>query len=70
VAQSHRYNDSDNAVRLPGYGLVNISAQYEINNNLKVQTKIENILDKKHTTVADFNSPGRASYISISYQST
>jgi vitamin B12 transporter len=70
LAQSHSYNDRDNAVRLPGYGLINFSAQYEINNNLKVQTKIENILDKKHTTVADFNSPGRASYISISYQST
>lgn len=67
-------------VEIPGYGTIDILASYEINDDLKVNFAINNLLDKKYVkyingaghktneTLEDLTEPGRNISASISYQ--
>ncbi len=67
LAQSARYDDQANNMRLGGYGLVNLRASWSLDRHWKLQGRIENLFDRDYETVATYNSPGRGLYLSLRY---
>ena len=47
-AQSHYYADETNLVTMPGYGKVNLFANYNPTENLEIFAKMENAFDKQY----------------------
>jgi vitamin B12 transporter len=63
------YNENWEAisVKLSSFNLVNLSASYQINNQLKLQARIDNLLDKQYEIAKHYNTQGRALYLGIIY---
>jgi len=57
MLSSHRYNDPANAQRLAGYGLLNLTADYSINSQWKLQARLNNALNKEYVLAMDGNTP-------------
>jgi vitamin B12 transporter len=64
------YRSSANAVDgntvvvpLDDFGVVDINARYQINQNVEFYARVENALDEDYQEINDFNSPQRGSYI-------
>lgn len=53
--------------RMPGYGLLNLSASYPLMRELRVFGRIENALDKEYQTVDGYNTLERTFYLGLSY---
>ncbi|HWK49852.1 MAG TPA: TonB-dependent receptor, partial [Steroidobacter sp.] len=52
-------------VLLGDYTLVNLGADYQINDRLNVYGRIENLLDELYEEVYTYRTPGRAAYLGI-----
>lgn len=68
--ESGRYDNG--GTRLPGYGLLDLSANYALNDQLSVAAKITNVLDKDYTVnllgASDrYNTEGRQAKLTIRY---
>lgn len=78
VASSLRYNDPANQFKLAGYGLLNFTADYKINQDWKIQGRVNNVLDKNYTLSTsasafgvndpDYNTPGTNLFVSLRWQ--
>ncbi|MCK5719991.1 MAG: TonB-dependent receptor [Thiomargarita sp.] len=68
LAQSSRYDDVNNTTRLGGYGIFNITSTNQINKNLSLRLRVENIFDKQYETSYLYNSFGRFWFLSLHYQ--
>ena len=59
-------------IRLPGYGLANLSTSTSINNKFKFSLKLENIFDKDYFTAATSNAfylnQGRSVWMRLNYE--
>ena len=59
-------------IKLPGYGLANLSTSTSINNKLKFSLKLENIFDKDYFTAATSNAfylnQGRSVWMRLNYE--
>ena len=58
---SHVFAGSDNAVKLPGYTRFDLGLFYQVNEFVRAQINIENLLDRRYIATADNNnniSPG------------
>ncbi|MBT3302549.1 MAG: TonB-dependent receptor [Bacteroidetes bacterium] len=60
------YGALDNEL-LAGYALANLSARYELKNNLAIGFKIENLFDTKYTEINGFSTRGRGCYFNVRY---
>jgi catecholate siderophore receptor len=60
IYRSDMYAAIDNTVTLPAYTRVDAAAYYTLNNHLRLQANVENVLDRKYYLNADGNntSPG------------
>lgn len=75
IAQNHRYNDTDNDERLPGFGLVNLRAGWQFAPLWSTRLTLENVLDKQYATARasafqggwDYLNPGRAAFLSVTF---
>ncbi|WP_136255225.1 TonB-dependent receptor domain-containing protein [Onishia niordana] len=75
IAQNHRYNDTDNNERLPGFGLVNLRAGWQFAPLWSTRLTLENVLDKEYATARasafqggwDYLNPGRAAFLSVTF---
>ena len=72
VGSSARYNDPTNTVRLGGYTLFNMAAEYKITPEWRLLARANNIFDKKYALARDFggeyyNTPGSNVFFSVSY---
>jgi vitamin B12 transporter len=54
-------------VRLDGYALVDLRAEYLFSDSLRLQARLENLLDKDYETLAYYNQPGRGVYLTLRY---
>lgn len=52
--------------RLGGYSLVNLTAGYDFSNNVGVQVRWNNVLDKDYTTAYGYETPGSNVFINLS----
>jgi vitamin B12 transporter len=67
-AEGRRYDDLANTVKLPGYGLVDLRAEYKLAKDWQIQAKLENLFDRDYETAYLYNQPGRGVYFTLRYQ--
>ena len=73
IASSSRFNDEGNLNRMAGYAILNISANYKIDDAWSAQAKLNNLLDKNYTlSLSNFdgtpyNQPGANVFFSLRY---
>ena len=53
IASSQRYNDSANTLPISGYAVFNLTSEYKINQDWKIQGKLNNIFDKNYALAYD-----------------
>lgn len=76
IASSLRYADAANTERMSGYATLNLIADYKINQEWKVQGRLNNALDKNYTLVYDtfsdvaYNTAGANLFVSVRYTPT
>ncbi|AWH24102.1 TonB-dependent vitamin B12 receptor [Stenotrophomonas sp. YAU14D1_LEIMI4_1] len=63
-----RFDDADNAVKLGGYGLLDLRAEYALTPAWSVLARVANVFDRQYETIAWFNQPGREYQLSVRYQ--
>lgn len=73
--ESERFDDAFNTVDLDGYSLVDFRAAWSINDDWKIEARIDNLNDKQYSTAVDFSlgeyrSLGREAFVTIVYTPT
>ncbi|MBK1719453.1 TonB-dependent vitamin B12 receptor [Thiocystis violacea] len=63
-----RFDDLANQTRLDGYALLDLRAEYAINDALRVQARLENAFDEDYETAYLYNQPGRSFYLTLRYE--
>ncbi len=63
-SQLDYYNGNEN-IKLAGYGLVDLRAEYDINDKIKLKANIHNLLDKEYEPVFGYGSQGLSAYASL-----
>lgn len=78
IASSKRYNDPTNQLSIAGYTIFNLTTDYKINQDWKVQARINNAFDKDYALAYDgnpktdgfaYNTPGSNLFVSLHWQS-
>ncbi|MBC8749644.1 vitamin B12 transporter [Paraburkholderia sp. WC7.3g] len=59
---------TDSTGNLGGYGIVNLSARYNITKAWYVSAQIDNLLNKDYETAYSYNSPRRGAYLTLGWQ--
>jgi len=73
IAQSHRYNDPGASERLGGFGLVNLRLGRGIGRDWSLRVTLDNVLDRDYALARDsfagfdFQQPGRAAFVRLTY---
>ena len=67
LAQSERFDDASNRIRLGSYMTADLRATYRIDKNWMLSAKLNNMFDKQYQTVNTYNSFGRNFYFSIHF---
>jgi vitamin B12 transporter len=70
LAEGKRFDDLANTRKLDNYVRFDLRAEYIINQNWRLQGRIENLFDKDYETAAFFNQPGRNFFATLRYQPT
>jgi len=73
---SARYNDAANTKRMGGYALLNLTANYRINPEWKLEARANNVLDKNYVlaftgntdNAIAFNTAGSNLFVGLRYQ--
>lgn len=66
-AAGKRPASADNAEYLRGYGVVNLGADYQLDKQWTLNTKLTNVGDKRYETVKDYNQPRRGWFVGVRY---
>ena len=56
INQTHTFASSDNLVRLPGFTRVDAGLFYRLNEHVRAQLNVENLLDRRYIATADANN--------------
>jgi vitamin B12 transporter len=67
VAEGARYDNSSNTRRVEGFTTLDLRAEYAFSPEWRVQARAANVLDEDYETVAFYNQPGRAFYLTLRY---
>jgi vitamin B12 transporter len=62
---SSRFDDEANTVRLKGYWLCDLRADYALRPGLDLYGRIENLFDRHYETIYQFGQLGRAAYFGV-----
>jgi vitamin B12 transporter len=77
VTSSERYNDAANTLRMGGYTIFNMTAQYRFQRDWTLQARANNIFDKDYRLALDgnpattgfaYNTPGANLFVNIRYE--
>jgi len=69
VAQSARFDDVNNRIRLAGYGVLNLRASWQLDRKLLLQGRLDNALDQRYQLVDTYNTAGRSLFVTLRYVS-
>ena len=58
----------DNAMVLDDYQVLDLSARYQVNDNLTTFARVENLFDSQYQDVTAFNTSGEALHLGLNYQ--
>lgn len=67
VKEGSRYDNAANTRTVEGYGLLDLRAEASLSADWRVQLRAANVLDKSYETIAFYNQPGRALYLTLRY---
>lgn len=73
VLSSHRFNETANTTPLAGYGVLNLTSEYQLSPDWAVQARWNNVFDKQYTLAYDtfsdvaYNTPGSNLFVSLRY---
>lgn len=77
IASSSRYDDAANQFKLAGYTLLNLTAQYKIDDSWTMNARVNNVFNRQYvlatsansvnTNGPDFNTPGTNLFISAKW---
>lgn len=67
LAQTNRFDNNLNSVKVGGYVTVDLRSTYHIDKNWSLSAKLNNLLDKDYQTVSTYNTAGRNFFFSIHY---
>ncbi|MDN5565728.1 MAG: TonB-dependent receptor [Psychrobacter sp.] len=59
--------ENTDAQRVDGYGLLNISGNYKLTNNLSMTARLNNITNKQYITLPGYNTDGTNFFTSLTY---
>ncbi|MEA3118975.1 MAG: vitamin transporter [Paraburkholderia sp.] len=59
---------TDSGAKLGGYGVVNLSARYNITKAWYMSAQIENLFDKNYELAYSYNTPRRSAFVTIGWQ--
>ena len=62
------FDDTDNTLLLGARTTADLSLDYAVNAQWKVQTKLNNITNWQYETIYGYNQPGRAVYVTLAYR--
>lgn len=62
-----RYDDAANRVRLGGYGIVNLFADYRIDRDWSVFARTNNLFDKTYELANNYATPGASLFVGLRY---
>jgi vitamin B12 transporter len=58
----------DNGVALDDYEVLDLSARYQVTDNLTTFARVENLFDSQYQDIASFNTSGEAFHLGLNYQ--
>ena len=67
ILSGDRYDDVANKKLLPGYGLLNLYASYDVAVNWSVLARLNNVLNKDYETVKNYATAASNVYVGLSY---
>jgi vitamin B12 transporter len=73
-ASGHRYNDTDNTIKLGGYALVNLIANYTLNADWSLNARLNNVFDREYTLTTNapfgpaYDTPGTNLFVGLRFQ--
>lgn len=73
IVSGQRYNDAANSLRLGGYALVNLTANYRLNEDWSVNARVDNVFDREYALVStsngiDYNTPRTNLFVGLRWQ--
>ncbi len=68
VASSLRYEDVANTIRMGGYGIVNLTAQWPFAPGWTLLARGNNVFDKNYELTADYATGGATAFVGIRWQ--
>ena len=63
-----RYDDQANNNALGGYSLVNLTAEYAVNQNVTAQIRWNNVFDKTYHNAYGYNMPGSNVFLNLAWR--
>ncbi len=70
IAEGARFDNAANTRRMGGFGTLDLRAEYAVSADWRLQARVANLFDKQYETVAFYNQPGRALYMTVRYTGT
>ena len=68
VASSYRYDDAANLVRLAGYGILNLTAEWTLSPRWTVQVRANNVFDRDYELAAGYATGGATVFAALRWQ--
>ncbi|WPL17009.1 Outer membrane cobalamin translocator [Thiorhodovibrio winogradskyi] len=65
--EGRRYDDFANQIRLDGFALLDLRAEYAFSRALVIQGRVENLFNQDYETAAFYNQPGRSFFVTLRY---
>ncbi|MEF8697819.1 MAG: TonB-dependent receptor [Candidatus Accumulibacter sp. UW26] len=62
-----RYDDPSNSIRMGGYGLVNLYADYRLQRDWVLFARANNLFDKEYETINDYATAGTNVFVGVRY---
>ncbi|MBM3386668.1 MAG: TonB-dependent receptor, partial [Betaproteobacteria bacterium] len=62
-----RFNNAANTQRLPGYGVLNLSASKPLDKQLKLLLRLDNVADKSYQTITGYATAGRTGFVGLKW---
>jgi vitamin B12 transporter len=73
IFSNSRFDDKANTVKLSGYSITNVVADYKFNENLNLNLRLNNVFDKEYSLAAEgtsgfrYQTPGRSLFANLRY---
>lgn len=68
VASSERYDNATNTVRMGGYGIVNLTAEWAVAKGWSLFARGNNVFDKDYQLAADYSTGGATVFAGVRWQ--